>query len=454
MPSDSDIPCQIRLFDTGALEFSRNLLRRLKGFVPARLAPPVTNDWRDDVDELLQFAGRTVRCFSRAHRSIVRRLSQANPSVRMQVFPLEHSAEAEIGGHLQKLIEFPQAGEILSSWRFGQIVGSRSSEIPAIAAELALAFPSARVNVLCPTRADCQSYRQALENLLPEPVGVAFGIELAAEHRVTVRTYAAGIDVVNGTVLVLPFGDAYVSQSLAKIHRLRSPSRCYLIRTGRRLEAAVEFELLHRFGDTLLDSRPPRGELTISTLRFGKTRGRKPARDHRFDKRSSIWRHDFRNGAIATLVSEMAAKLDADSIWVVVETPEHGQELQRRLGGWPLITAFEGDIRVRRAIVTWSAIAANARTKPPTLLFSAAGGPPSIWFTDWLDQCLRKGNSLRVIETRDGYNEAAAWFSERRLDRLIRLGGHLRPLPRAAVSRALRSTEVGARQRQNHPHPL
>lgn len=437
MLPNSDLPCQIRLFDTGALEFSRDLLRRLKGFVPARLAPPVTNDWRDDVDELLQVDGQEVRCYSRAHRSILRRLSQSTPPVQYRAVPLEHSAEAIICERMQKLNASPHAGETLSSFRFGQIVCSRSSEISVIAADLAMGFPSARVHVLVLTREECRSFRQALENLLSEPVGVAFGSGVAAEHRVTVRTYAAGIDVINGTVLILPFTGTHMSQALAKIHRFRSPARCYLLRTGRRLSTAVELELLHRFGDILLDHRPQQGELTLSALRFGNVKGRRPPRDFQLNKRSSIWRHRLRNDAIATLASEMAADSDAGTIWVVVETPEHGLELQGPLDKWPLITASAWDTPLEQAIVTSSAIALDRRVKPPTRLVYAAGGPPSAWFTDWLDLRLRDGNSIHVVECRDAFNATSAWFAERRLAQLFELGGHLRPLPRAMVARAL-----------------
>jgi hypothetical protein len=244
--------------------------------------------------------------------------------------------------------------------RRGLIEAGRLEDRVALVAAAARAFPEARIAVTSASRSAAVAFVDRLRPRLDEPVALFHkdGYVLSPV-RIQVCTWGSLDERGSDIIVYADARDAISARYLRSISLIEDQHVYGFVRPDRRLHARDQLGLEALFGPVIYRDR--------STAAVGVIFARVPEIAIRGKvvglerKRRAVWHNERRNAVVAGVAEalatgdaedlgrhglafdEPAAVVEVDKrgprMTIVVESPEHGRELARRLPGWSLLDA-------------------------------------------------------------------------------------------------------------------
>jgi hypothetical protein len=243
--------------------------------------------------------------------------------------------------------------------RHGLIEAGRLEDRVAVVAATARAFPGARIAVTSASRSAAVAFVDRLRPRLDEPV-VLFHKHgyVLSPVRIQVCTWGSLYEPGSDIIFFVEAADALSSRYLKSFTQFQNQHVYGFVPPDRRLHARDRLGLEALFGPVICRERSTAAvgvifaqvpEIAIPGQVVGLER-----------KRRAVWHNERRNAVVAGVANALAtgdaealgrhglacngpAVAEADPggphVVILVESPEHGRELARRLPGWSLLDA-------------------------------------------------------------------------------------------------------------------
>ena len=310
-------------------------------------------------------------------------------------------------------LDDPQDRELLAgvlSNPCGQILAD-TAQAPRITALIADLFVDSGVAVCCRNRAEARRVHAGIRRYSARPV--ALHPEQASDADMQ-NYFLVGAHSLGGfaqgddfqVVIFVGFEQAISKQTIENVFDLNRDVSRYCLRDGRHQPSRGQQLRLEAICGPVLNPQPTepdsRPGFEVVTVEFN--HAIRPGWEDPFQlKRDVIWRNERRNAFIAGLARRaVMGKLDnmpmqtesgttGLGVTVLVESPEHGAELQRHLADWQLLSVGSGwcspaEPASDRTIATHAAVHAHGITADVVIRADGSTGWPlsdtGLWRTE------------------------------------------------------------------------
>ena len=246
--------------------------------------------------------------------------------------------------------------------RHGQILAPRLEDRVAQAAAAARAFPEAVISYIVTSRSGARKFHKQLSSRLHEPVALQNeGGYVHSYTRLLVGT-GAGLDPdIPDIIIFIKAAEAIAKQFDPYFERFTNQHVLGFVSGTEQLGARERLRLEARLGPVVFAFPGPMGapaQVRVLVAESPTTTPPSRSADSLERKRQVVWHNDRRNAAVAAIAEALAtgrpddlytyglgldgvdhlAGITNPRVAVLVESPEHGRALARRLTAWSFLT--------------------------------------------------------------------------------------------------------------------